>query len=143
MHPRWARARINCEPRARSRMPSAAAEGGASRKDAECCKLSMQPRAGEASCRLGSERRLRVYWLNSPVSAAERAAAKACRGGKRRAPPKPQNFTTFDPHAPHLSLPPLLCRPPSLAETSLPLPELKSFFFLGGEGKNKEANGNF
>lgn len=120
-------------------MPSAAAEGGASRKDAECCKLSMQPRAGEASCRLGSERRLRVYWLNSPVSAAERAAAKACRGEKRGAPPKPQYFTTFDPHAPQLSLPILLCRPPLLPETSLPLPGLKCFFFfLVGKGKIKK-----
>lgn len=70
MVPRWARRRVNCKPRACSRMPSAAAEEGASRKDAECCKLSMQPRAEEASCLLGRERRLRVYWLNSPVSAA-------------------------------------------------------------------------
>lgn len=70
MDPKWAKEGVNCEPRAHSRVPSAAAEGGASRKDAECCKLSMQPRAEEASCRLGRERRLRVYWLNSPVSAA-------------------------------------------------------------------------
>ncbi|KAM4881062.1 uncharacterized protein RHO17_021195 [Thomomys bottae] len=85
--PRWARASLNREPRARSPMPSAAAEGGASRKDAECCKLAVQPRAGEASCRLGRERRLRVYWLNSPVSAAERAAAKGLvrRGAGERA----------------------------------------------------------
>lgn len=68
-------------------MPSAAAEEGASRNDAECCKLSVQPRAEEASCRLGRERRLRVCWLNSPVSAAEGAAARA---GGGRAPCVPE-----------------------------------------------------
>lgn len=117
MHPRWARARINCEPRARSRMPSAAAEGGASRKDAECCKLSMQPRAGEASCRLGSERRLRVYWLNSPVSAAERAAAKACRGESAE---RPQSLTTSLLLT--LKLPSSLCPLSYVDHLSLPRP---------------------
>lgn len=69
-------------------MPSAATEGGASRKDAECCKLSMQPRAEEASCRLGRERRLRVCWLNSPVSAAYRAAADAGKGSESASVPE-------------------------------------------------------
>lgn len=58
------------------------------------------------------------------------------RGGKRGAPPKPQSSTTFYPHPPpQSSLPPLLCRSPLLASTSLPLPGTKSFYPRGWGGK--------
>lgn len=60
------------------------------------------------------------------------------RGGNCGAPQK--SFTTFDPHAPQSSLPPVLFRPLLFTSSSFPLPGTKSFFFSlqGWGGKIKK-----